>query len=162
MKTRKTTIIALLLSVVLLLAATACGSASDTPTQPTEQTAAQPAEQPTEAAATTENSLAAAQNIGDGSTIFRFEAFDGEGTVHVWNVHTNETTVGAALIDVGLIEGDESEFGMMVIYVNGIRADFNEDGAWWAFYIDDEMAMAGVDATDIEEGTVYKFIYTPA
>jgi len=48
------------------------------------------------------------------------------------------------------------------MYVNGIRADFVEDEAWWALYIDDEMAMAGVNDIDIENGVTYKFIYTPA
>jgi len=100
-----------------------------------------------------------AQDIGEGATQFLFEVTDDEGVVTLWNVKTNAATVGAALDEVGLIERDETE---MVSHVNGIRADFIEDEAWWAFYIDGEMAMAGVDSTDIEEGTTYAFIYTPA
>ena len=115
-----------------------------------------------ETPATPENDLAGAQDIGDGTTVFNFQMFDGEGNVLSWNVHTDETTVGAALFKVGLIEGETSEFGLMVSHVNGIRADFVEDGAYWAFYIDDDFAMAGVDSTDIEEGLIYKFIYTEA
>jgi len=84
-----------------------------------------------------------------------------EGSLSVWNVSTDETTVGAALLSVGLIDGDDSEWGLMVTHVNGLRADFNEDDAWWAFYIDGEMAPAGVDATDIEEGVTYAFVFTP-
>ena len=93
---------------------------------------------------------------------FVLEVTDGDGNVTSQTIRTTEETVGAALIKEGVIAGDESEFGLMVFYVNGIRADFNEDGAWWAFYIDDEMAMAGVDSIEIEEGVTYKFIYTPA
>ena len=103
-----------------------------------------------------------AQNIGSGNTTFQFNMVDGDGNVHSWNVSTNESTVGAALLEVGLIEGTTSDFGLMVSHVNGIRADFVEDDAWWAFYIGDEMAMAGVDATEIEDGVVYAFVYTPA
>ena len=165
MKTRKAKIIALLLATLLLFT-TACGSAGNANGQQTHeqlpQTQEQPQAQPVEAAATLENNLAAAQDIGEGSTVFRFEVFDGDSNVNAWNVHTDAETVGAALLDVGLIDGDESEFGLMVIYVNNIRADFVEDSAWWAFYIDDEMAMAGVDDTEIEDGVIYKFIYTPA
>jgi len=99
---------------------------------------------------------------GEGETVFRFEVTDDNGTVAVWNVHTDETTVGAALLEAGLIEGDMSDMGLMVKTVNGLRADFTEDGFWWAFYVDGEMAMAGVDSTDIEEGKVYAFVHTPA
>jgi len=93
---------------------------------------------------------------------FTLEVTDADGNVTTQTIRTTEETVGAALIKEGLIAGDESEFGLMVMYVNGIRADFVEDSAWWAFYIDDEMAMAGVDSIDIEDGVTYKFIYTPA
>jgi len=103
-----------------------------------------------------------AQNIGSGGTTFSFIMVDGDGNSHAWNVSTNESTVGAALIAVDLIEGDVSDFGMMVSHVNGVRADFVEDDAWWAFYIDDEMAMVGVDSADIEDGVTYSFVYTPA
>ena len=137
------TIVILLLAMLLIFAA-ACDSQSSTPGE--NATSGQ----------------SNAQNIGEGSTTFTFEVTDNDGNVSVWNVHTNESTVGDALVGVGLIEGDVSDFGLMVTHVNGLRADFTEDGAWWAFYIDGEMAMAGVDSTDIEEGASYAFVYTPA
>ena len=39
--------------------------------------------------------------------------------------------------------------------VNGITADYNVDGTYWAFYIDGEYAMTGVDVTDITAGSAY-------
>jgi len=101
-------------------------------------------------------------DIGEGSISFIFEIKNDKEDITVWKVHTNETTVGAALVSVGLIEGTTSDMGLMVEYVDGLRADFMEDNAWWAFYINGEMAMAGVDSTEIEEGTLYAFIFTPA
>ena len=140
--------IVILLLAMLIVFATACDSTSNTSGQTPEANAI-----------VIQND---AHNIGEGSTVFTFEMTDEDGNVSAWNVHTNEATVGAALLGVGLIDGDVSDFGLMVTHVNGIRADFTEDGAWWAFYIDGEMAMAGVDSTDIEEGTSYAFVYTPA
>ena len=102
----------------------------------------------------------AAQDIGQGSVAFRFEVTDDTETVNVWNVHTDETTVGAALVEVDLISGDVSDFGLMVREVNGLVADFDANQAWWAFYIDGEMAMEGVDTTEIEPEKVYAFVYT--
>lgn len=102
------------------------------------------------------------ETIGTGATSFRFEVIDEEGNTRAWNVYTDETSVGAALLGVGLIAGIDSDFGLMVTHVNDIRADFMEDGAFWAFYVDGEFAMAGVDETDIEAGATYAFVYTPA
>ena len=144
--------IALLLAALLIFFA-ACGTADNTPAQQPQEQAADPI-----AAGNT----GGAQETGEGATAFLFEVTDGEGNVTSWNVHTNAPTVGEALIEAGLISGDVSDFGLMVIYVNGLRADFDEDGAWWAFYVDGEMAMVGVDSTDIEEGVTYAFVYTEA
>ena len=154
------TIVILLLAMMLLFAA-ACDSPDSTSgQQPQGESQGQTQEQQPETNATGNQNDAT--NIGEGATVFVFEVTDDEGQVSVWNVSTGETTVGAALVAVGLIEGDMSDFGMMVTHVNGLRADFNEDGAWWAFYIDGEMAMMGVDSTDIEKGVIYAFVYTPA
>ncbi|MCL2071680.1 MAG: DUF4430 domain-containing protein [Oscillospiraceae bacterium] len=100
-------------------------------------------------------------NIGEGETVFRFEVTDDEGEVTVWNVHTDKETVGAALLEVELIDGEESSYGLMVTHVNGIRADFTEDNAWWAFLVDGEMSLVGVDSVAIKEGETYAFVYTP-
>ena len=74
-----------------------------------------------------------------------------------FEIHTDKKTVGEALLDVGLIAGEEGEYGLFVKTVNGITVDYEEDGAYWAFYIGDEYATTGVDATDIEEGASYSF-----
>lgn len=39
--------------------------------------------------------------------------------------------------------------------VNGIIADYDVDKTYWAFYINGEYAMSGVDTTKIEEGAAY-------
>ena len=102
------------------------------------------------------------ENVSMTERHFKLEVVDADGIVTVIDVGTNQTTVGAALLAEGLIEGDVGEWGLFVTHVNGLRADFTEDNAWWAFYIDGEMAVTGVDDTDIKEGVTYAFIYTPA
>jgi hypothetical protein len=101
-----------------------------------------------------------AADVGAGETVFPFEVTDSEGNITKWNVHTNETTVGAALLEVELIAGEKSEFGLMVKEVNGVTADYDKDKAYWAFYVDGEYATAGVDTTDREQGRAYSFVYT--
>ena len=53
------------------------------------------------------------------------------------------------------IAGDETEYGLYVKEVNGFVADYDTDGTYWAFYIDGEYAMTGVDQTEITEGSTY-------
>ncbi|MBQ9785269.1 MAG: DUF4430 domain-containing protein [Clostridia bacterium] len=93
---------------------------------------------------------------------FTFIVVDAEGESTTFTVTTTKTNVGAALQEEGLIEGEESEYGLYVKKVNGIRADYTLDGAYWAFYEGDQMASKGVDATEIENGATYKFVYTKA
>lgn len=77
-----------------------------------------------------------------------------------FTIHTDETTVGAALVANDLIAGDESSYGLYIKKVNGITADYDIDQSYWAFYIDGEYALAGIDSTDITEGAVYQLVYT--
>jgi hypothetical protein len=102
----------------------------------------------------------AVEDIGQGGKVFRFEVTDDNENVNAWNVHTDETILGAALLDVGLIAGDETAFGLMVTEVNGLVADFNANQSWWMLLIDGEMAMVGVDSIEIEPDVVYAFVYT--
>lgn len=74
----------------------------------------------------------------------------------LFTIHTDKKTVGEALLEHKLIDGDEGPYGLYVKVVNGITADFDEDQTYWAFYIDGELAMTGVDMTDIDESAAYR------
>ena len=93
--------------------------------------------------------------IGEGNTSFTFTVADIDGNEFVFEVKTDKTTVGEALLDTGIIAGDDGEFGLYVKEVNGITADFDADGTYWAFFINGEYAMTGVDETDVEAGASY-------
>ena len=93
--------------------------------------------------------------LGEGSREFAFSVVDGDGEETRFSIHTDKETVGEALEELGLIEGEEGQYGLYVKTVNGITADPEEDGAYWAFYEDGEYASSGVDGTAIEEGVEY-------
>ncbi len=87
---------------------------------------------------------------------FTFVAQLADGSTKSYDIKTTKTTVGAALIDEGLISGDDGEFGLYVKTVCGEYHDYDTDGMYWAFYIGDEFASTGVDVTKIVDGTTYK------
>jgi len=95
--------------------------------------------------------------VGQGQTQFAFTVVDKEGNETAFEVHTDKETVGEALLDAGLIAGEESEYGLYVKEVNGITADYDVDQTYWAFYVNGEYASSGVDTTAIEEGAAYSF-----
>lgn len=95
--------------------------------------------------------------VGEGATEFTLEVIDGEGNATYFAVNTDAKTVGEALVDCKLIEGEDSEYGLYVKTVNGITADYDVDQTYWAFYINGEYAMTGVDSTEVVEDCTYSF-----
>lgn len=95
--------------------------------------------------------------LGEGSTKFNFTVVDKDGNETQFEIHTDKETVGEALMELELIAGEESEYGLYVKTVNGITADYDKDGVYWAFYVNDEYAATGVDSTTITEGDSYSF-----
>ena len=95
--------------------------------------------------------------LGEGQTKFMFTVVDKNGNETNFEIHTDKEIVGDALMEHELIAGDEGAYGLYVKKVNGITADFDVDGTYWAFYINGEYATTGVDVTDIKEGETYTF-----
>lgn len=95
--------------------------------------------------------------LGKGETSFRFDVTGVDGKVTRFLVKTDEITVGQALINLNLIDGEAGPYGLYVKTVNGVTLDFNKDGKYWAFYMNGEYALTGVDSTNIEEGVIYEF-----
>ena len=83
-----------------------------------------------------------------------------DGNVTDFVITTDAEFLRGALEQEGLIEGDESEYGLYVKVVNGERADYDKDGAYWSFLKNGEYLMTGVDTTPIADGAVYKLVYT--
>ena len=95
--------------------------------------------------------------LGEGDISFPFIVVEKDGTETEFLIHTDKEIVGEALLDVELIEGEDGDYGLYVKRVNGILADYDVDGTYWAFYVNDEYAMSGVDMTAIAEGEIYSF-----
>ncbi len=97
--------------------------------------------------------------LGDGEKTLKVE-ISAEGQSITLTVKTDAETVGAALLQNNVVEGEESQYGLYVKKVNGITADYDENKAYWAFYVDGKYATSGIDTTEISEGVTYKLEYT--
>ncbi|MCL2088003.1 MAG: DUF4430 domain-containing protein [Oscillospiraceae bacterium] len=98
----------------------------------------------------------------EGEKEFRVEVvYEGDTTLH--ELKTSQDYLGDALLELGLAEGEQDPiFGLDIKKIDGIRADYDLDKAYWAFYVDGDYAMSGVSATPVEDGKTYAFIYTEA
>lgn len=128
------------LTVMILVMAAGCGKS-------------EPAEE--ESAAVPAAEIRDAEEIGDGAASFYFIATDEDGDEDAFLVHTDEETVGEALEDAGLIETEERDYGMYVAEVNGVEANYTENGEYWALFIDGEYASDSIDSIAIDEDAVY-------
>ena len=94
---------------------------------------------------------------GEGKNAFVFIVTDADGNNTHFMIKTDKETVGEALVELGLIAGDESEYGLYVKTVNGVTLDWDTHGKYWALYIGEEYALTGVDQVEIVPGTTYTF-----
>ncbi len=95
------------------------------------------------------------ETLGSGSKEFTLIVTDGDGKESTATIRTDKDLVGDALLELELIAGDPQDMGLYVKSVNGKTYDYDKDGKYWAFYIDGEYAMTGIDSTEIVPGTTY-------
>ena len=93
--------------------------------------------------------------LGEGAVVFDLTVINTAGEETNLEIHTDKDVVGDALTELEVIAGEPGEFGLYIKTVNGETVDFEEDGKYWAFYINDEYAMSGIDQTTITEGDAY-------
>lgn len=97
--------------------------------------------------------------LGDGAVSVTVEVKAGDKSID-FTIKTDKTTLGDALLEHGLIAGEDGQFGMYIKKVNGITADFDVDQSYWAFYKNGETMLTGVDGTEIKDGEHYELVYT--
>lgn len=150
--------LSLFLCIVLIAAmalfTTGCNDNTiETPEQGTNQETESFAETGSDGNAVSED----VSELGEGETSFIFTVTDADGKETKFLIHTDKKTVGDALIELNLIEGEEGPYGLYVKTVNGATYDYDKDGKYWAFYVNGEYASSGVELTDISEDVTYSF-----
>lgn len=135
-------VLAIILALVMALSLMACGSS--------------PAQQPSGDANAEIPVVTDGATLGEGAHSFTLEITDADGKTITATINTDEETVGAALLKLNIIQGENSDYGLYVKTVNGITADYDKDQTYWSFYIDGEYAQTGVDMTAVNDGSTYK------
>ena len=159
-------LVVMLMAAVMVMSLAACTKPAPTekPTEapatqaPTEAPTEKPTEKPTEAPteAPTEGGIPEKQEIGKGAKTFTMTVTDAEKKEYELVIHTDKKTVGEALSEYELADISDG----FLTAILGMEASWEKDQAYWAFYINGDFAMTGVNDTDIEDGGKYALVYT--
>ena len=77
-----------------------------------------------------------------------------------FTIHSDKKTLGEALNDHKLIEGEQGAYGLYVKKVNGILADYDINQTYWGLNKNGESMMTGVDQEEFKGGEHYELVYT--
>ena len=97
--------------------------------------------------------------FGEGAKTVTVKVIVEDKTV-TFTIKSDAEMLGDALLEHGLIAGEESAYGLYVKVVNGITADYDVDRSYWSFSKGGEEMMTGVDGTAFADGEAYELTYT--
>lgn len=91
-----------------------------------------------------------------GEKSYTLTVQDDKGKRRTYEGHTDAEYVREALEELEkteefTLEGDEDQYGLYMKKVNGLEADYNKDGAYWAFYVNGDYAQNGIDTQPIKD-----------
>lgn len=78
-----------------------------------------------------------------------------------FEISTDAEYLGDALHEKGLVSDEEYKTGFYTV-IDGVRADYTADGAWWCITKGGEMVTKGANELPIADGESFEITYTPA
>ena len=73
------------------------------------------------------------------------------------SIETDLKYLGDALLENGLIKGEEGQYGLFITEVAGILADSSKE-EWWCLLVNGESAEVGISSVKIIENDKYELV----
>lgn len=147
-------IIAIFAVLAIIFSLAACGAKPDTSetTQPVEnpQTTVQAAEP-----FTIESGISTFGNKDDYKYAFYLEIVSRDGNTAKYGIYTKAEKLGEALKSMGIIDGEEGPYGLMIESVLGEEHIYETTGYCWMIYVNGEQSQVGIDSIEIKSGETY-------
>lgn len=98
----------------------------------------------------------------EGNKEISIEVVNSKGESKVYELNTDALYLKNAMDEAKGLEysGSESEYGLMIEVVNGEKATFTENGAYWSFYVNGEYCNYGIETQPVEDGDEFQIVYT--
>lgn len=94
-------------------------------------------------------------SFGDGEKEVSVTVVAGENDV-VLTLHSDKDNLGDALLEHGLVEGEDGPYGLYIKSVNGIVADYDIDKTYWSLSKEGDYMTTGVSETPFEDGDSFE------
>lgn len=87
------------------------------------------------------------------------EVVHGDGSVRPFEISTEEEYLGRALVEHGIVEENQSSYGLYILTADGETANEMKQ-EWWSLTKDGEEMMTGADEVVIADGEHYELTLT--
>lgn len=77
-------------------------------------------------------------------------------------VKSDKSNLAEMLTESGLVEGEESSYGLYIKKVNGVLADYDTDKAFWSLLQNGTPTAVGASSITVSDGDAYELVYTAA
>lgn len=94
-----------------------------------------------------------------GEKRLTIEVVHGDGSTRVFEVDTDQSFLGGALVEHGIVVDNQGDYGLYILTADGETADGGKQ-QWWCITKDGEPVDTGADATPITDGERYKLTLT--
>lgn len=99
-----------------------------------------------------------------GSKAYTLEVVDDQGETAAYDGTTDAEYLRDVMDELSeeedfSYEGTEGQYGLYIDAVNGLTADYETDGAYWAIYVNGEYGQYSADLQPVSDGDAYRLVY---
>ncbi len=102
----------------------------------------------------------------EGSKAITIEVVDAQGESKNYELKTDAEFLEQAMDELKeegfTYEAENGPYGLSVTSVNGERAVYDKDGAYWSFNVNGEYCNYGISQQPVEDGDAFEIVYTKA
>lgn len=97
-----------------------------------------------------------------GSKTITVEVIHKDESKKTFTCKTEEEYLGTVLVSEKIVEDNQGDYGLYILVADGERADYAEDGAYWALLQNGEATTTGASETPVHDGDTFTLVYTLA
>ena len=103
-------------------------------------------------------------NTSKGAKEITVEIVNAEGESTVYELNTDAEYLAGALDEIEDLtyEAEDGPYGLVYSSFNGEKAVYDEDGAYWAFYLNGDYCSFGASEQPVTDGDAFQIAYTLA
>lgn len=95
----------------------------------------------------------------EGRKLLWVQVIHGDGSIADFDLNTTQNYLGPALVEAGVVEDNQSEYGLYILTADGETADESAQ-EWWCITKGGEQLNTGADQTPIADGERYELTLT--